>query len=69
MCILITRKEAAKLLGIDPRTFDVHFRNELSEIRLGNKVLFRKKDIEKLLDAKFKESEIKIKKILHDLGV
>ena len=69
MGILITRKETAKLLGIDPRTFDAHFRNELSEIRLGNKVLFRKKDVENLIKFLFEEKNVKLQNVLKKIGV
>ena len=66
---LCTRKEASKFLGIDPRTFDVHFRPYLKEIKIGNRVLFRFKDIQELIDSMFQGKYLKVKKILQEIGV
>ena len=72
MCILITRKEAAKLCGMDEKTFDKYIRPHLVEHRFGNRVKFHKKQLEEYLENIYKNEElqfeIKKQKILQDLG-
>ncbi len=67
--ILISRREASKMLGIDPRTFDSHIRPHLAEKRIGNKILFLRKDFDSLIESMFNIKKINIKKLLKELSL